>query len=48
MRPRETRGDAAAQGELTEVDGTLGTDAGEGEAAPKRVGGEFGDDQRPS
>ncbi|MEO8827324.1 hypothetical protein, partial [Lapillicoccus sp.] len=32
-----------AEGELTEVDGTLGTDAGEGDAAPKRVGGEFGD-----
>ena len=40
-------GQDAADGEVTEVDATIGTDAGDGDAAPKRVGGEFGD-QQPS
>ncbi|MEP7332948.1 MAG: hypothetical protein ABI692_12740, partial [Terracoccus sp.] len=42
---KDEAGEGASDGELTEVDGTLGTDAGDGDAAPKRVGGEFGEQQ---
>lgn len=33
--------DKANDGQVTAVDATLGTDAGDGAAAPRRVGGEF-------